>query len=33
MLLDPPAILHLSPPITGNSERRLVLIVDPVEPF
>lgn len=30
LLLDPPTILHRSPPISATSERRLVLAIDPL---
>lgn len=29
MLLDPPTVLHRSPPIMASGERRLMLVVDP----
>jgi hypothetical protein len=29
LLLDPPTVLHRSPPITATGERRLVLAIDP----
>ena len=29
MLLDPPTVLHRSPPITASGERRLLLAIDP----
>jgi hypothetical protein len=30
LLLNPPTILHRSPPISGTGERRLVLAIDPL---
>ena len=30
LLLDPPTILHRSPPISATGERRLVLAIDPL---
>ena len=30
LLLDPPTVLHRSPPIAGTGERRLLLVIDPV---
>lgn len=30
MLLDPPTVLHRSPPIVATGERRLVLAIDPI---
>lgn len=29
LLLDPPTVLHRSPPIVASGERRLVLVIDP----
>jgi hypothetical protein len=30
MLLDPPTVLHRSPPIVATGQRRLVLTIDPL---
>ncbi len=32
LLLDPPTILHRSPPIVATGRRRLVLVIDPAPP-
>lgn len=32
LLLDPPVVLHRSPPISATGEQRLVLVIDPVRP-